>query len=90
MQKRHSSLEFFLSGFPFAGIDNSQESKDRVVTIFILHYHFCQAHKHLFIYLQFYIWDDYLLLLIVVHVITTLLLDNIIQTLEIRILVSLF
>ena len=51
---------FFLSWFPFTGMDNSQDSRGRERTIFYSPLPVSPpAHKHSEIYLQLYTWDDY-------------------------------
>ena len=58
----------FLLGFSFTDTDNSQKSRGRGRTIFYSTLTIPPAHKHLGIYLQLYMWDDYHIFLIVLLV----------------------
>ena len=73
--KNSKVVYFFLSGFSFAGSYDSQNSKNRDVTIFIPLYHFRLVTK---IQTFICIWLDYFLFLIVGDVITTPLFDKVI------------
>ena len=68
---------FFLSGFSFTDIDNSQDSRGREGTIFYSTLPLLPAHEHSDIYLQLCTWDDYHIFLIAPFVFTRLLLDEI-------------
>ena len=64
---------FFLYSFSFANNGDSQNSRERKGTSLIT-VPFSPTHKHSDIYLQLCIWDFYLVFVMAVHVITRLLL----------------
>ena len=79
MQKFHISLIFFLSGLPLSDTDDSQDSKERDVSIFIPLCHFrLLTNIQAFIYICTFKMYVHLLFLIALRAITTLLLDNMI------------
>ena len=67
---------FFLSGFSFTDIDNSQDSRGREGTIFYSTLPLPPAHEHSDNYLQLCAWDDYYIFLIAPLVFTRLQLDG--------------
>ena len=66
---------FFLSGFSFTDIDNSQDSRGREGTFFPI-LPLPPAHEHSDNYLQLCAWDDYYIFLIAPLVFTRLQLDG--------------
>ena len=75
-------LFFFLSGFSFTDIDDSQGSRGREGTIFYSTLPLPPPHEHSDIYLQLCMWDDYHVFLIATLVFTRLLLDEMYHLIE--------
>ena len=73
---------FFLLGFSFTDIGNSQDSRGREGTIFYSTLPLPPTHEHWDIYLQLCMWDDYHVFLIATLVFTRLLLDEIYHLIE--------
>ena len=73
---------FFLSGFSFTDIDNSQDSGGREGTIVYFTLPLLPAHEHSDIYLQLCMWGEYHVFVVATLVFTRLLLDEIYQLME--------
>ena len=68
---------FYLSGFSFMDMDNSQDSRGREGTFFHSTLPLPPSYKHSNIYVQLCMWDDYHIFLITMLVFTRLLLHEI-------------
>ena len=77
-----SSIFSFPSGFSFTDTSNSQDNRERGRTIFYTTVPLPSSHKHLDIYFQLCMWDDYHVFLIATLVFTRLLLDEIYHLIE--------
>ena len=73
---------FFLSGFYFTDIDDSQDTRGKKGSIFYSNLPLPPAHKHSDIYLQLCMWDDYHVFVIATLVFTRLLLNEIYHLIE--------
>ena len=73
---------FFLSGFSFTDTNDSQDSREREVTIFYSTLLLPPVYEYWDIYLQFCMWHDYHIFLIKPLVFTNLLLDKIYHLIE--------
>ena len=83
LMENHLPLTFFfLSWFFFTDTDVSHGSRGKTGAIFYSTLPPPPAHKHLDIYLQFCMWDDYHIFLITPLVFTRLLLDEIYHLIE--------
>ena len=73
---------FFLSGFSFTDIDDSQDSREREGTFVYSTLPLPPAHQHSGIYLELCMWDDYHIFLIATLLFTRLIVDEIYHQIE--------
>ena len=73
---------FYLSGFSFMDMDNSQDSRGREGTFFHSTLPLPPSYKHSNIYVQLCTWDDYHIFLIATLVFTRLLIHEIYHLIE--------